>query len=189
MKFALEISEGLDGFVVHVKQSRNPNHILLTTAVSLVALYLFWHTPQPRITQVFVGCIILLLFGRDVPSKWRGADVELCVTNLDMISTGRSPSVYRPSTIPRADIYDLQYREAQHGGEEFPDLPEGLYVEYDQGMPWDASACVVPHAGRKQTEEIIQKIMDRFPDTGKLASHPSKPSQLISLNLNSPTDR
>jgi hypothetical protein len=40
-------------------------------------------------------------------------------------------------------------------------------------MPWDASACVLPHVERKQTEEIIQKIMDRFPDTGKLASRPS----------------
>jgi hypothetical protein len=189
MKFALEISEGLDGFVVHVKQSRNPNHILLTVVVSLITLYWFWHTPQRRITQVFVGGIILLLFGREVLSKWRRADVELCVNNLDLISTGHSPSGYRPSTIPRADIYDLQYREAQPSGEEFPDLPEGLYVEYDQGMPWDASACVLPHVGPKQTEEIIQKIMDRFPDTGKLASRPSKPSQLISLNLNSPTDR
>lgn len=139
--------------------------------------------------QVFVGCIILVLSGRDVISKWRGADVELCVTNLDLISTGNSPSGYRPSTIPRAEIYDLQYREAQLGGGEFPDLPEGLYVEYDQGMPWDASACVLPHVGRIQTEEIIQKIMDRFPDIGKLASRPSKPSPLISLNLNSPSNR
>jgi hypothetical protein len=38
--------------------------------------------------------------------------------------------------------------------------------------------------GRKQTEEIIQKILDHFPDTGKLASRPSKSSELISLNLN-----
>jgi hypothetical protein len=189
MKFALEIREGLDGFVVHVKQSRNPNHILLTTAASLVALYLFWHIPEPRIVQAFVACVILLLFGRDVLSKWRGADVELCVTNLDLTSTGRSPSDYKPSTISRAEIYGLQYREAQQGGGEFPDLPEGLYVEYSQGMPWDASTCVLPHVGRKQTEEVIQKIMDRFPDTGTLASRPSKPSQLISLNLNVPTDR
>jgi hypothetical protein len=189
MKFSLEIREGLDGFVFHVKQSRNPNHIFLTTAASLVGLYLFWHIPQPRVTQVLVACIILLLFGRDVLSKWRGADVELFVTNLDLISTGRSPSDYRPSNISRADIYNLQYREAQHGGAEFPDLPEGLYVEYNQGMPWDASACVLPHVGRKQTEDIIQKIVGRFPDTGKLASRPSKPSQLTSLNLNVPTDR
>jgi hypothetical protein len=189
MTFALEIRDGLDGFVVHVKQSRSPNHILLTTAVFLVALYLFWKIPQPRITQIFVACIIVAVFGRDVFSKWRGADVELCVTKLDLISTGRSPSGYRPSNIARADIYDLRYREAQLGGAEVPDLPEGLYVEYDQGMAWDASACVLPHVGRKQTEEIIQKIMDRFPDTGKLASRPSKPSQLISLNLNSPNDR
>jgi hypothetical protein len=96
MKFSLEIREGLDGCVVHVKQSRNSNHILLTTAVSSVALYLFWQIPQPRITQVFVGCIILVLSGRDVISKWRGADVELRVTNLDLISTGNSPSGYRP---------------------------------------------------------------------------------------------
>jgi hypothetical protein len=116
MKFSLEIREGLDGCVVHVKQSRNPNHILLTTAVSLVALYFFWQIPQPRVTQIFVGCIILALSGRDLISKWRGADVELCVTNLDLISTGNSPGGYRPSTIPRADIYDLQYREAQLGG-------------------------------------------------------------------------
>ena len=71
----------------------------------------------------------------------------------------------------------------------FWNLTEGLYVEYNQGTPWDASACVLPHVGRKQTEEIIQKIMYRFPDTGKLASRPSEPSQLISLHLNSPTDR
>jgi hypothetical protein len=189
MKCALEIREGLDGLVVHVKQSRNPSHILLTIAASVVALYFFWHASEPRIVQVFVACVILLLFGKDVLSKWRGADVELCVTNLDLISTGRSPSDYRPSTISRADIYDLQYREAQHGGAEFPDLPEGLYVEYSQGMPWDASACVLPHVGREQTEEIIQKIMDRFPDTGTLAIRPSKSSQLISLNLNVPNNR
>jgi hypothetical protein len=56
-------------------------------------------------------------------------------------------------------------------------------------MPWDASACVLPHVGREQTEEIIQKIMDRFPDTGTLAIRQSKSSQLISLNLNVPTNR
>jgi hypothetical protein len=189
MKCALEIREGLDGFVVHVKQSRNPSHILLSIAASVLAFYFFWHTPEPRIVHVFVACVILLLFGKDVLSKWRGADVELCVTNLDLISTGRSPSDYKPSTISRADIYELQYREAQHGGEEFPDLPEGLYVKYSQSLPWDASACVLPHVGREHTEEIIRKIMDRFPDTGTLAVRPPEPSQLISLNLNVPTNR
>ena len=61
--------------------------------------------------QVFVACVIRFLFGKDVLFKWRGADVELCVNNLDLISTGRSPSDYRPSTISRADIYDLQCRK------------------------------------------------------------------------------
>ena len=35
-------------------------------------------------------------------------------------------------------------------------------------MPRDASARVLPPAGRKQTKEIIQEIMDRFPETGIL---------------------
>jgi hypothetical protein len=54
MKCALEIREGLDGFVVHAKQSRNPSHILLTIAASVVALYFFWRTPEPRIVQVLL---------------------------------------------------------------------------------------------------------------------------------------
>jgi hypothetical protein len=189
MKFALEIREAPDGFVVRVKQSRNSRHLLLTIAASVVCLYFFWHTPQPRIEQVFVASIILVIFASDALSKWRGADVELCVTNLDLRSTGHSPSDYRPSAVSRADIHGLQYREAQHGGADFPDLPEGLYVDYGQGMPWDSSTCVLPHAGRKQTEEVIQKIMDRFPDTGTLTSRPPKSSQLISLNLDAPTDQ
>ena len=183
MKRVVEIHDGRDGFVVHVKEPRNSGHILLSMAAALACLYFFWNTPESRILQIAVACGILLLFGRDLLSKWRGADIEFCVTNLDFISRGRSPSGYKPSTIPRADIYGLQYREAQHGGEEFPDLPEGLYVEYDQGMPWDGSICVLPHVGRDQTEGIIQRIMDRFPDTGTLASRPSNPSKLISLNL------
>jgi hypothetical protein len=69
------------------------------------------------------------------------------------------------------------------------DLPKGLYVEYSQRLPWDASACVLPHVGREQTEEIIRKIMDRFPDTGKLAVRPPEPAQLVSLNLNVATNR
>jgi hypothetical protein len=140
--------------------------------------------PQSRIEQAFIAGIVLIGLVRGVFSEWRGADVELRVTNLDLVSKGHSPSDYKPSTISRADIYDLRYREAQQGGEEFPDLPEGLYAEYKRDIPREASACLLPHAGRKQTEEIIQKILDRFPDTGTLASRPSKSSELISLNLN-----
>lgn len=189
MGYALEISESADGFVAHVKQSRNLSHLLLTIAAAAVCFYFFWNTPQSRIEQVFVACIILVAFARDLLSKWRGADVELRVTNLDLISTGHSPSDYRPTAITRAEIYDLQYREAQHGGAEFPDLPQGLYVDYSQGLSWDTSTCVLPHVERKQTEEIIQKIMDRFPDTGTLVSRTPEPSHLISLNLDGPDDR
>lgn len=189
MKFALETREGLDGLVVHVKQSRNHNHLLMALAASVAAFYFFWRIPQTRIEQVFIASLIVAISLRDVFSKWRGVDVELCINNLELISKGHSPSGYRPSTISRADIYSLEYRRAQQGGGEFPDLPEGLYVEHLQRMPWDASTCVLPHVGRQLTNEIIQKIMDRFPDTGTLVKRHSQPYPLISLSLDLPVDR
>jgi len=94
-----------------------------------------------------------------------------------------------PSIISRADIYALQYREAQDGGGEFPAYPEGLYVEYSRILPGAASGCILPDVGREQTEEIIQRILERFPDTGSLASRPLESSRLISLDLSGHDDR
>jgi hypothetical protein len=189
MKPSLEKREEPAGLVFHVKQSRKLSGVLITLAGSVAFFYLFWRGTQSQLEQGFVACIILMVLARQVVSAWRGADVYLRVTNFDLISKGLSPSDYKPSTISRADIYDLQYRKAQHGGGEFPDLPEGLYAEYRQDVPWEASACILPHVGREQTEKIIQAISYRFPDTGTLASRPSKASVLTSLDLNRPADR
>jgi hypothetical protein len=188
MKSGLEKREEPDRLVFQVKQARRLGN-LLWTIVALIAFYLFWRVLPSRTERVPVACVILLLLARQIFVTWRGTHVELHVTNLDLVSKGRSPGGYRSITISRADIYDLEYRAAQPGGGEVEDLPEGLYAVYKQLMPWDASHCMLPEVGRRQAEEIIQEIMHRFPDTGALASRPSTPSELTSLNLNMPTDR
>ncbi len=132
-----------------------------------------------------MGGICALVIVRDIVSALRGTAVELRVTNLEFVSSGHAPEDYRPSTIARADIYNLEYREASGGGD-FPELPEGLYVEHHSaglGL-WNKSTCILPHLDKAQTEQFIQAIYRRFPDTGKLPSTGAFEPYLTSLNLN-----
>ena len=112
--------------------------------------------------------------------------MQLHVTNLDFVSTGHSPSDYRPSTISRADVYSLAFRKANPGGGEFPDLPQGLYLEHKSSTPWKTTTCVLPHANEAQTEEVIKAILDVFPDTGALPQTSNDKPFLTLLNLNQP---
>jgi hypothetical protein len=128
----------------------------------------------------------LAAVGARIISILRGADVQLHVTNLDFVSTGHSPSDYRPSTISRADVYCLEFRKADPGGGEFPDLPQGLYLEQKSSTPWNTTTCVLPHANEVQTEEVIKAILDVFPDTGTLPQSTDDKPYLTSLNLSQP---
>jgi hypothetical protein len=107
----------------------------------------------------------------------RGTDVELHITNLDFISTGHAPACYKSSSIPRADIYNLKFGEAMSGDFE---QPSGLYVEH-HGILLNPTTCVLPHIDKAQTEQAMEAIYRRFPDTAHSAN--SEP-YLTSLNLN-----
>ena len=75
------------------------------------------------------------------------------------------------------------FREASGGGDENPG-PKGLYVEHS-GILVNPVTCVLPHIDETQTEQVIQAILRRFPDTESLAPPRSAhPSDLVSLNLN-----
>jgi hypothetical protein len=134
-----------------------------------------------------VGVICALVIVKSIVSALRGTAVELRVTNLELISSGHAPEDYSPPVIPRADVYNLQYREASGGGD-FPELPEGLYVEhYGAGLGlWNKSTCVLPHLDKAKTEQVIQTIYRRFPDTGQLPQVGAFEPYLTSLNLNAP---
>jgi hypothetical protein len=174
--------------VFRVKRLRESKRIALVIGILAAFLAFTWHGVAVRVDLLFMACLFLLLAASEIVSEWRGTAVELRVTNLVFFSRGHAPGGYTPSIIARADIYDLQYREAQRGGGEFPDLPEGLYVEYSRALPGTAAGCVLPNVGKEQTEQIIESILSRFPDTGKLRSRPAEQSRLISLDLSGRAD-
>jgi hypothetical protein len=117
---------------------------------------------------------------------FQGADVQLRINNLDLISVGHSPSGYSSSVIPRADVSNLTFREASGGGGDFPDLPQGLYVEHNGGL-WNGATCVLPHTDSIQTQEVIDSILRKYPDTGTLRRSDRDDSYLTLLNLSKPS--
>jgi hypothetical protein len=60
--------------------------------------------------------------------------------------------------------------------------PSGLYVEH-HGILLNPTTCILPHIDEAQTEQVIEAIYHRFPDTAHSSN--SEP-YLTSLNLESP---
>jgi|GEM_PF-6130274 len=180
MSAALQIRELPKGLSIRITAPRHIGRILLTLAFGSACIYFFLHDSfSSKLLQIFVGGVFIISLIRDILSALRGVDVELRITNLDFISSGRASKDYRPSTISRADIYNLEFREVMDGGD-FLDLPKGLYVEYHGGP----SICVLPHLDKLQTKEVIEAIYRRFPDTGTLSPAGPLEPYLTSLNLN-----
>jgi len=128
------------------------------------------------------GVLVVFSVLSGVISSLRGTAVELLVTELDVISHGHAPEDYTPSVIARADIYNLEFREASGGGD-FPELPMGLYVQHHGGLLHNPSSCVLPNIDQVQTGKVIEAIYHRFPDAGKLPSIGAFEPYLTSLNL------
>ena len=185
MAVALEIREFPERLSIRVTAPRRVGRVFFAVLMGGVAACFFvYFAKGSRLFQMFVGgfCALYILY--EVVSELRGTQVELRVDNLDFSSLGHAPSGYNPSIIPRADIDRLEYRKASGGGEE-PVLPEGLYVEHPGGF-WNSATCVLPHLNQTQTEQVIEAIYRRFPDTGTLAPGDRDKSHLIALNLSQP---
>lgn len=185
---SLEIREFSSGISVRVSESRQRGRALATLAAGSFFLYLVFHsTSEPQAYLYVIGGVCVLTIVGGIVSALRGTAVELHVSNLDFVSSGHAPEDYHSSTIARADIYNLEYRDASGGGD-FPELPEGLYVEHlSSGLGlWNKSTCVLPHLDKAQTEQVIEAIYRRFPDTGKLPPTGAFDPYLTSLNLNAP---
>jgi hypothetical protein len=186
MPSTLEILDRPKGLLFRAREPRRTGRILLTTSAGIVAYYLFLRfSSSSKLFQIFVGIFCVFAVVRDLISALRGTDVELRVTNLDFTSTGHTPENYNPSTISRADIYNIEFRKASGGGDARPDLPSGLYVEH-HATRWFPSTCVLPHIDKAQTQQVIEAIYRRFPDTGTLPPTGPFEPYLTSLNLNKP---
>jgi hypothetical protein len=174
----LTVREVPDGLSIRVIEPRRPWHILLYLAGGIGSAMLFYYAKfGSRLLQLFLLGLVAVSLIKDIISLLRGTNVELHIANLDFISTGRAPSGYKSSSIPRAYIYNLKFGEAMSGDYE---QPSGLYVEH-HGILLNPTTCVLPHIDEAQTEQVIEAIYRRFPDTAHSAN--SEP-YLTSLNLN-----
>lgn len=181
MSATLEIRESPDGLAIRVSEPRNVGGVLLTLLGGSFFLYILLHSSESKDRLLVFAGLAVLLLAIDIFARLRGTNVQLHVSNLDFISTGHAPEAYSPSTISRAEIYNMEFREAVGGGE--GELPMGLYVEHHGGSHWSTGTCVLPNLDKAQTEQVIEAIYRRFPDTGTLP--PSGPFEpyLTSLNL------
>jgi hypothetical protein len=184
----LNIRELPGEIIVRVTEPRHTKSILLNVSAGAVVILLCFHG-FPGLPRIVAAVVVAIICGIQIISAFQGANVELRVNHLDFVSTGHSPSDYHPSTISRADVYSLEFREANAGGGDFPDLPQGLYVEHNGPAPWSSPTCVLPHANRGQTNEVIEAILRRFPDTGTLAQVSNEKPYLTLLNLSQPTNK
>ena len=155
--------------------------LLLVVSFGCLWVFLVLYTSSKfRWSSLLFVAIGVFFIVKDVLCSLKGADVELLVTNLDFKSAGHAPEGYSPSIISRADINRLEFRKAS-GGVDGPDLPQGHYVEHRGDGLWNPGTCVLPQIDQTQTEEVINAIYSRFPETGTLS--PADPSGLILLNL------
>ena len=190
MPASLEIREVPSGISVRVKESRRKGRALAILVAGSVFLYLVFHsTDESRAYLFFVGGLCMVVIMSGVVSALRGTAVELRITDLEFVSSGHAPEDYKPSTIARADIYNLLFCEASGGGDD-PELPEGLYVGHHRvgPGPGTTSTCVLPNIDKAHTEQVIEAVYRRFPDTGRLTRTGGFEPYLISLNL-SASDR
>jgi hypothetical protein len=183
MSVTVDMHDLPDGLSIRVTEPKKTGRILLMVITGIVAGYFVYRIPfAPPISRSWVEAALAIGLLTSVVAALRGCDVQLRVTNLDLMSTGHAPEGYRASTTPRADVFRFEYRDAIGGGDE-AEQPQGLYAEHRGIGSWSLSTCVLPQVDRAQTEQIIEAIYQRFPDTGRLSSAAAQPSPLISLNL------
>jgi hypothetical protein len=186
MPATLRINELPDEIAIRVTEPRKYNTLFFAPLIGAFVAYFFLRTSQLRAFQVAIGLLLAFGLARDLISSLRGTDVRLRIGNLDLVSSGRAPGRYTPTTIPRADIYNLEYRDAFGDGDSM-NYPQGIYVEYRDSGRWQLGQCILPHVTQIQAQQVIEAIYMHFPDTG--TADPGGPfeTDLISLNLNHPS--
>lgn len=182
MSVTVDMRDLPDGLSIRVTEPKKTGRILLMIVAGIVAGYLVHRILDPPMARWLVEGVLAIGLLTSVVAALRGCDVELRVTNLDLISRGHAPEGYRASTTPRADVFRFEYRDATGGGED-AEQSQGLYVEHHGIGTWATSNCILPQIDRAQTEQIIGAIYQRFPDTGTLSQSAAQPSPLVTLNL------
>jgi hypothetical protein len=186
MVATLQIRDTEDGLSIRVTKGRRGWTTLLDITGASLFFYFLYHSSASQIVLILITAFCVFVLLKDIMSGVRGTNVEMRVTNLDLISTGQAPGGYAPSSVSRADIYNLEFKEANSGRGRTEDLPDGLYVQHHGDASLHGHTCILPHIDKPQTEKVIQAILRRFPDTETIAPTLSFEPYLTTLNLSSP---
>lgn len=183
MSVTVDVRDLPDGLSVRVGEPKQSGRILIMITTGIVAGYVLYRIPMSSAgLRWLVAGAFFVGFVASVLAALRGSNVELRVTNLDLVSSGHAPEGYKTSSTPRADVFRFEYRDAI-GDVDLPEQAKGLYAEHKGIGSWAASTCILPQVNRAQAEQIIEAIYLRFPDTGRLSASAAQPSPLTTLNL------
>jgi hypothetical protein len=176
----LEIRELPQGLSIHVTEPPRMGHVLLIVSAGAAAAFFFLHvTTSSKLVQLSIGGLCAIALIQYLVKGLRGTDVKLLVTDLNLTSTGHATDDYKPSSIFRDEIDNLEFRKASGGGD-YPNLPSGLYIKH-RGILWSSSTCVLPHIDEAQTRQVIEALYKRFPGIG-----PLRPTGAFEPHLTSP---
>lgn len=184
MPAVLDVRETPDGLRIRVhKPANRALTALVLIGGAVFSFFIFHSTDGPYQYRAAIGAICILATALQLWRINRGTNVVLEVNKLDLISTGHAPGRFEPTSIARADIYQLSFKEG-FTREDFG--TDGLYAEH-HGILRNAETCILPGIDAHQAEEVIAAIMSRFPDTGTLKdskeSKRPRSSSLTSLDL------
>ena len=149
----LEILEMKDGLLLRVRQKPSLVERLLALVIpATVAGLVSAHFVSKPVLVV----IVILGASLGFIQQMRERRVELRVTKFDFQTRGYFGDGYLGTrSVPSANVRGLRYKESQGGEASTP----GLFVDLRWG-----STCVLPHIDEQQTSQVIEQILQRFPD-------------------------
>ena len=181
MPATLDIRDRTDSLTIRVSKSGDISKFLYALVLGIVlGGHFLYSSGNPLLRFALVTFCLLVIVGALV-EKIRGTEVELEINDRDLVSTGHASDGYKPSSIPRAVIYSFSFKQGL-GGED--SSPTGLYVEH-HGIFSNLETCMLPGIDETQTQQVIDAIMRRFPDTCAIErSGPAAQQEIYLTSLN-----
>jgi hypothetical protein len=147
-------SEGV--LIITAKQGRSAVNGILGALAGGTFVAIAFHnllgTPALIITTAIVAVLSLFLGMRE-------QHAELRVTNLALTSKGRyGDSLWSKRSVSAADVRWLEYQQ-DSTGPETSHHPGGLYAVLS-----NRNICILPYVDEHQAADVIQRIVERFPD-------------------------
>jgi hypothetical protein len=156
MPTELKIRDCENALIVTAKQERSPvNGIIGALAAGMFVAIAFSHL----LGTLVVVAVTALAASLGLLLGMRQQDTELYITNSGLKSRGRYGDSFRSTrSVSCRDVRWLEYQE-DTTGPETSHHPGGLYAVLS-----GHSVCILPYVDEEQVTEVIQRIVEKFPD-------------------------